>query len=277
MSDMAGKVAQEHAAGRTASSDLLLGTETHFGPLLHRDVLEEYDYTLLSPRVGREVLAAKNIGVEIRTPLAGIAYHAERIPAAEAPRRLEDVLQPKWKGLVASTQNAAYFDRVAYRPEWGPEKLKSFVVRLSEHVGGLVRASESARVVSGEFLMLVMGSSDTAYAEQARGAPLGFVVPEDAVVLTVNYLGVPRNSAHPNLSKLFVNMVLSEEGQQLVYETTFADHYALPGSRAAARVRDLRAQGVEPLKIDVQFHLDHPEIADYGRELERILREQGRG
>jgi ABC-type Fe3+ transport system substrate-binding protein len=136
MTDMAGKIAQEAAAGRKASTDILIGTESHFGALLNRNVLEEYDYTKLSPRIRKEFVAPKNIGVEFATIISGITYNTNLIRPSGVPRKLEDVLDPKWKGMIASTQNAAIFDRVAYRPEWGAEKMRAFLMRLSGHVGG---------------------------------------------------------------------------------------------------------------------------------------------
>lgn len=47
MTEMAGKVTEEVAAGRKASTDILVGTESHYRDLLDRGVLEEYEYTVV--------------------------------------------------------------------------------------------------------------------------------------------------------------------------------------------------------------------------------------
>jgi ABC-type Fe3+ transport system substrate-binding protein len=274
MTDMAGKVTQEAAAGRKASTDVLLGTESHYSALLNRNVLEEYDYTKLSPRITKEVVAYRNMGVEIYSTISAVNYNSQLVSPAELPRRLEDVLNPKWKGKIASTVNAAYFDRVAFRPEWGPEKMKAFVRRLAQHVGGLVRATESERIVTGEFLMLVMSASHDVRRQKAQRAPLGTVILEDATTVGVLHLGVPRNSSHPNLAKLFAAMMISEEGQRLLYEVYFTDHHELPGSQSAVELKELKAKGIEPLKVDVKFKADHPEIEQLSDELRKILREK---
>lgn len=274
MTEMAGKVAQEVAAGRKPSTDLLLGSESHYASLLDRGVLEEYDYTRLSPRIKKELVAYKNMGVEIYSTISAINYHSGLVPPAEVPKRLEDVLKPGWKGKIASTINAAYFDRVSYRPEWGSEKMKAFLKRLSEHVGGLVRATESERIISGEFLMLVMSTSHDVRRQRARGAPLGTVIPEDGATVGVLHLGVPRNSSHPNLAKLFINMVVSEEGQKLLYEVYYVDHHELPGSRSAADLKELSSKGIKPLKINVKFVVEHPELQGLSDEFRKILREK---
>ena len=274
MTDMAGKVTQEAAAGRKASTDVLLGTESHYSALLNRNVLEEYDYTKLSPRITKEVVGYRNMGVEIYSTISAVNYNSQLVSAADVPRKLEDALNPKWKGKIASTVNAAYFDRVAFRPEWGPEKMKGFIRKLAQHVGGLVRATESERIVTGEFLMLVMSASHDVRRQKALKAPLGTVILEDATTVGVLHLGVPRNSSHPNLAKLFANMVMSEEGQRLLYEVYFTDHHELPGSQSAAELKELAAKGIKPLKVDIKFKVDHPEIEQLSDELRTILREK---
>lgn len=273
MTDMAGKVAQELAGGRKASSDVLVGTESHFGALVPRNVLEEYDYTKLSSRIGKRFVAYRNIGVEIATVISGITYNTDAVRPGEAPRKLEDVLNPKWKGKIASTQNAAIFDRVAMRPEWSPEKIRVFVRKLSEQAAGLIRASENDRVISGEFIMLVLdGGGHQVRKQLEKGAPLGHVIPEDAGTVAFLHMGVPRNAAHPNLAKLFINMVMSEQGQRVVFENHFTDHHELTGSQSAPALKDLKARGVDLLRVDVKFVVDHPEMGKLSDELRNILR-----
>jgi iron(III) transport system substrate-binding protein len=274
MTDMAGRVTQEVTAGQRASTDLLLGTESHFGTLYNRDVLEPYDYTLLGPRLTSDVVTLGGQGVEVASIVGGIGYNTDLVPRAEAPRVLEDALNPRWKGKIASTQNAGIFDRVTARPEWGPERMKAYVSRLSQQVGGLIRCGEQDRIISGEFSMMVLQcGSYQVRRDTAKGAPVAHVIPEDAATIGYFHFGVPRNAAHPNLAKLFVNVVMSEEGQRLIYEMEYTDNPALPGSRSVEEFADLRAKGIQPLKIDVKFLTENPQIRDLARDLERLLRE----
>jgi len=276
MTQMAGKVTQEVAAGRSPSTDILLGTESHYSDLLSRKVLEEYDFTRLSPRIRKDVVAPH--GVEIGGIISGILYNTNLVPPSDAPRKLEDALNPKWKGKIASTVNAGLFDRVAARPEWGPDKMTAFVKKLSEQVAGLIRCGEASRVISGEFHMLVIGCGSLfAHQAKAKGAPLANAILEDGTTIGYFYLGTPRTSTRPNLTKLFINMVMSEEGQKLAYKTYFSDHPDLPGSQSAAELKDLKAKGKEPLKVNVKFVTEHPELHKLGNELIKILREKQGG
>jgi ABC-type Fe3+ transport system substrate-binding protein len=276
MTDMAGKVAQEVAAERKASTDILLGSEQHYGSLLGRDVLEEYDYTLLQPRITKDLVAARNMAVEFYSTIPGIIFNTEFVAPAEAPKTLEEVFDAKWRGKIASTQNAAYFDRVAMRAEWGPERMKAYVARLSQHIGGLIRVGDESRIISGEYLMMVMGNTHSVREYRAKGVPMAYTIPENAANVGFLHLGVPRNSSHPNLGKLFINMIVTEPGQRLLYDVYFVDHYALPGSQTGAELQELKARGLQVLDIDVQFVAEHPEMRELTGDLERLLRE-GRG
>jgi iron(III) transport system substrate-binding protein len=278
MQDVAGKVTQEVAAGQTATTDVLLGTATHYAPLVDRGVLESFDYTQLSPRITRDIVAPGNIGVEVGSFVTGITYNSDLVPTDQVPRRLADVLQPQWRGKIASTPYAAHFEGVAARPEWTPDRLKDFVTRFSPYVGGLIRCGENSRLITGEFVMLVVDcGSYYVRQERARGAPLAQVLPEDTPALFFWYMGVPRTAAHPNLAKLFVNMVVSKEGQEAYYDLWFTDHYALPGSQSAAELSDLRARGVQPARIDARVLIDQPELRTISDDLAKILIEKPGG
>ncbi len=275
MSKMVAQVTQEVAAGQAVSTDILLGTEIHFGRLLKKDVLENYDFTRLSPRITKKFVPSISIGVEVATFVSGVVYNTNLVSAAEAPRKLEDVLQAKWKGKIASTPFAAQLYNIAFVSTWSPEKMKAFVGKLSPYVAGLIRCGELSRIASGEFTMMVMGCGSYAVRQQrAKGAPLGHVILEDGATVSFFYWGLPRNSAYPNLAKLFINMAMSEAGQRVVYESYDTDHYLMPGSQSVAELKGLKAKGVEMLEIDADFVAKHPEMRKLARQLAKILRKK---
>ncbi len=275
MPRMAGKITQEVTAGRKPSTDVLIGMVDHYAGLVDRNVLESYPYTKLSARITKHLMAPKNIGVEVYTSIPGIVYNTKLVSPDEIPRRsLDEVLKPKWKGKIASTPYAAYFDRVAMRPEWNIEKMKAFGVELSKYVGGLLRVGEDQRIGSGEFALFVMAPFQGALKQQSRGAPLGFVIPEDSATVNFAYLGVPRNAVAPNLAKLFINMVVSKEGQRIIYKTYFTDHHKLAGSQAAEALKKVKSARASIMEINAQFVYDHPEMKKLQRAFSKILRKK---
>jgi ABC-type Fe3+ transport system substrate-binding protein len=154
--------------------------------------------------------------------------------------------------------------------------MKAFVGKLSPNLGGLVRGGETLRVAIGEFAILAMdGGSYQARTEQLKGAPVKHAILEDGATAVFHYLGVPRTASHPNLAKLFIHLVLSQDGQKLLFDIASYDHHALSGSRSAAELSDLTAKAVKPLLIDPQFVIDHPEDLQLRDDLTKILRQRG--
>jgi iron(III) transport system substrate-binding protein len=269
--DMQAKVIQEQAAGRRASSDILFGGDTNLAATLRHDLFEEYDYTLLSPRLTPDIVAYRNIGVEVYGTIPAILYNSDLVKPPDVPQRLGDVLDPKWKGKIAGNQTVGELSRVAMRPDWGRERMQQYVTRLSQQVGGLIRNSEEERIISGEFLMMVLSNTHGARFQQSKGAPIGYVIPLDGAAAGYQYLSVPRNSAHPNLAKLYVNMVVSEEGQRVLWETYGADHHRLPGSRTAPEIAELRTKGADVFDINVEVALQWPDLAQFRADLDRTM------
>jgi len=171
--DMTGLVSQELAAGKKSSTDLLITADTTLAPILDRDLLERYDYTKLSPRITAQSVAPRNLSVEVVSLVPGITYNTNLVQPADVPKKMEDVLNPKWKGKIATTPYVTGFDRVAGRPEWAPDKMKDYMSRLTANLGGLIRSGEEPRVASGEFSMMVMDTGfHQAQKQIVKGAPL---------------------------------------------------------------------------------------------------------
>ena len=83
----------------------------------------------------------------------------------------------------------------------------SFLIR-SEQIAG--------RLVSGEDLLAVSGMPTRAYQLNQKGAKLKFMLPEEGVVLLPQAMFILKKAPHPNAAKLWVDFMLSEEGQTLV-------------------------------------------------------------
>ena len=101
---------------------------------------------------------------------------------------------------------------------------------------------------------------------------MGGTIPEDAALLGLYLLGVPRTSAHPNLAKLYIETVLSEEGQRFLYQSQLIDHAELPGSQSAAAVNEVKSRGATFLKVNVPFLTQYTDQAKLKEDLIAILR-----
>jgi iron(III) transport system substrate-binding protein len=83
----------------------------------------------------------------------------------------------------------------------------------------LVRSEQqAARVVSGEDVMTFTGTPPRAYQSNQKGARLKFMLPDEGVVLHPQAMFITAKAPHPNAAKLWVDFVLSEEGQQILVQ-----------------------------------------------------------
>jgi ABC-type Fe3+ transport system substrate-binding protein len=278
MPQMASRIAQEYQAGRPAASDVLLGSETHVLGMLRADALTPEDWASWAPHVqDARLLAPNGVAVELATRTPGMTYNTARRSGAAVPASMQDLLKPQYKGRIATTVYAANFDRLASAELWGKERTLDYVAKLSDQAAGLIRCGEPERVATGEFDLLALDcGAEDAHSLQVKGAPLGHVIASDAALLSYWYLGVPRNAAHPHAAKLWVDYMLSREGQDLMYESDFLDHHLVPGSKVAPDVERLQANGIKFTEITVQFvQRDDPQAVESVRaELQNLLQKK---
>ncbi len=240
MPQMASRIIQEAKAGQPATSDLFVGSENHVA----RMSLKKVDWTKTFPHITREMTDWEDrvLIVVSRTP--GFTYNTNLVSPNEVPQKVEDVLNPKLKGKIASTPYAASFDRLALI--WGEEKTTSLLRTLAKHVAGLLRCGEEERIANGEFAMLVF-NCDLAPATEMRekGAPVNGKVFKDAGILSYWYLAVPSNSTHPNAATLLTAFLLAKEGQDILWKTERTSSHLVEGTYMNRFVKEQERLGVK--------------------------------
>jgi len=244
MPQMASRLMQEAKAGRTASIDCFFGRPSHILPMMQQGMLEAVPWSRPFPYVTEKMLYYDGKIVRVGSKFnTGAVYNSKLIPKNEAPRRTDDVLNPKWKNKIAITPYAAGFAWVSY--ELGiAEKTLEFHRKLVEHAGGVARNVEE-RIASGEFLMTVQEGNQAAERAKMNGMPLEWAMLEDFVGVNFSYMGVPKNSQHPNAAKLFIGFLMSPEGQKVLWEHAREDLYLSEGSQMAKLVKEAQAKGVK--------------------------------
>jgi ABC-type Fe3+ transport system substrate-binding protein len=270
MGNMAAKIVDEFHAGRPATSDIMVGFGGHIVQLVQADALEAVDWASWAPNVqdSRQV-ARGGRAVTYQASLQGVSYNTNRVRPDEVPTSLQDLLKPQYKGRIASTPYGSGFELLSVPELWGEQRTMQFMPRFADQLGGLIRCLETQRISSGEFDMLAIAcSASNTLAAKAKGAPLDYGLLSDAPFAQLLYMAVPKNAAHPNAAKLWIDYMVSREGQELLYETNFADSYLVPGSKTAVWIEQLQAAGGKIVEIDLDFYEKHDE-----RELQRTLDE----
>ena len=240
MPQLASRIIQEGKAGQPASSDLFIGSENHVA----RMSLKQLDWPKIFPHITKPMVDwdGRVLIVVSRTP--GFTYNTTMVGAGDVPQKVEDLLNPKWKGKIASTPYAASFDRLALI--WGEEKTTAFLQKYVKQVAGLIRCGEEERVANGEFAILAF-NCDLADANDMRekGAPVNGRIFKDAGILSYWYLAVPSNSAHPNAASLLAAFLLTKEGQDILWRTEKTSSHLVEGTHMFKFVKDQERQGVK--------------------------------
>ncbi|HLH26848.1 MAG TPA: ABC transporter substrate-binding protein [Chloroflexota bacterium] len=273
--EMAARITQEYQAGRRATSDVYIGADHHISGLMANNVLEAVDWSAWAPHVRDPALVApQGMAVTFETWLPGITYNTVRVTGDAVPRTLQDLLKPEYKGRVASTPYASGFDRLASPEVWGKARTLDFATRLADQLAGLIRCNETQRIVSGEFDVFALDcNGSNALKAKAQGAPIEFTPALDVPVANLVYMAVPKNAAHPAAAKLWIDYVLSREGQDILFAEEYMDSHLVPGSRTAQQVEKLQASGATLEIFDVARvqSRDEAELADVLPEVQRIL------
>lgn len=177
----------------------------------------------------------------------GVAINTELVAPKDEPTSLDDLLDPKWKGKMAWV---AHYDLGG-----GPGLAEAMLSRLGKENGmaylkklaaqNIVQVPANQRVVmdqliAGEFPMALMMFQHHAASSQKKGAPVKWL--NTGPVVSINAtIAVMQHAPHPNAARLFVEYVLSEEGQKIVSKATYPP--ARPGVKPEDSVLSLAEAG----------------------------------
>ena len=277
MNAMAARVITELKSGAKASSDLYHGSQSHLS-LLHKEkALEKVNYSGIFPWITKDMEIFPSEGLLIFTSLRGIIYNSKIIPKDRAPKTYEDLVDPKlspaWAGKMAIPPYVSWL--VELSMIWSEDKVKNFTRKLVALSGGRLRYSEEERVVSGEFPIAANmgGATEQMWQWQAKGAPLVAVMGSTPVLPSYFQLAVPKNTAHPNLSKLFVGFMASKEAQAILEKNDFRTSHLVEGTIMAKYLKQNKVQ-LQEAKDSIAFYLQGEDSGlEFKEELTKMLKQ----
>ena len=277
-SRQAKKLSEEVKAGRKNFSDLALGGTGQVGFFLRDKTLKPVDWGPLLPHVSKDLLkvivSSDNSFISVLTNDTGILYNTRLVKASEAPKTLKDVLNPKWKGKVASTPYAAGFGPLGDDRLWGKEKALTYARALTGQLGGLMGCGELDRVTSGEFWIFVVHcTGPTARRAAAKGAPLAMNIPLDVLTIYHWFMGVPQLAPNPNLATMTLAYMMSPDGQKILFDIHGADLHYFPGSQAMKIYEKASKEAGKPLypySIEAVTKMKHKKLQ---RQIAKMFRE----
>jgi len=156
-------------------------------------------------------------GFEV-TPLV-TAFNTKQVPGADAPRTYQDLLNPRWKGRISlGTEEYTWFNILL--ESMGGKKGAEYMQALAKQELQMPGSSSVMRVqlmLAGEsaIALAARGRRVTDYKQQ--GAPIDFRI-MDPYGGEPNFVALMQRSTHPHAALLFIDWILSEEGQTRMVE-----------------------------------------------------------
>lgn len=146
-------------------------------------------------------------------------YNSQQVSRAQAPKTIDELLQPKWKGKMGIDQDADDWI-AAILDYYGDEKGKQIVRSLGAQQLNIRkgRTLVSQLVAAGEFPLQIDAHHHEAVSLRKAGAPIDYVFPEPFVpVKAVSSIVLARQSPHPHAAALLVDFMLSKKGQEIAF------------------------------------------------------------
>jgi iron(III) transport system substrate-binding protein len=193
-----------------------------------------------------------------------LIYNKEKMKPEDAPRAWTDLLDPRWKGRVATGHPA--FSGCTGTWALGVKKVHgwAFFEALAKNNPRIGRSAVDPMTLinAGECLVGV-GSANNAYASIDKGNPVGVVHPSDGLVLCVTPSGIPVGAPHPNAARLFMEWLLSPDYARLI--AADGSEPILAGIPPRAGMPPLAEQKVIPLTVE-EIRAGVPEVIEQWRD-----------
>ena len=244
----------EHRAGK-ALSDVVLSGQLGVLGLIDKKAAARYR----SPErefYGDGFKDKEGLWTAYMTNVMVSAYNTRQVKKDEAPRAVEDLWKPRWKGkLTMDSQSYVWFGTIMQY--LGEEAGLRFMKRLNEqnisHQRG--RRLMTQLVAAGEFDLAVETNLNSVLTLSKQGAPLSFA-PIQPYFLSPSLVFMSVNAPHPYTGALFIDYLLSEEGQKIIVTTN-----RMPGH---AKVKSPERQLLEGQDVRM------PDIFDIGKRYQAI-------
>ena len=193
----------------------------------------------------------------------GLGYNTKLVKNEEVPRSYDALLETKKRGWRISIDNEGEGLLSGLNLAWGRKKAVQYLTKLATQdvVPGRGNTQRAQATAAGEFPLLI-GYTHSIEWFKLQGAPIDWVNLEPAVV-QVNPIMLAANAPHPIAGKLFIDFILSKDGQSLLQSfhrvTTHND------------VKPNPSRLIEGFKRVVLYPEDHQTLAEHAKLYKQIF------
>ncbi|NCC24679.1 MAG: extracellular solute-binding protein [Deltaproteobacteria bacterium] len=216
------------------------------------------------PEWTRKDEAIQLFGIEY----VGLIYNKDLVKAADAPKRYQDLADPKWKDKIVMANPANHATTISWlvglkenvfssEDEW-----RTFLKGLAANKPMFVASfgPTPAPVESGEKLIAI---SMPKYIITKAPAPLDWARLEQPLFGSPRAIAVTANAPHPNAAKLFVDYWLSAKAMGML-ATDVGEYVLAPGVFPPI-------DGMDKAKVLPIRELSDEEIQKWGTEFQAIF------
>jgi ABC-type Fe3+ transport system substrate-binding protein len=160
------------------------------------------------------------LGPSYRNVIIGVIYNKSMLSPAEAPKTLEDLARPQFKGKIAMPDPAQHVTTTQWLANLqkviGQEKADKFIRDLASQKPILVESFiPSAERVTGGEVPLAITYVIYAYTYPQKGAPVDYVR-LGKMMGDGHYALLGNKSPHPNAGKAFIDYLLGEDSARIL-------------------------------------------------------------
>jgi iron(III) transport system substrate-binding protein len=207
----------EARAGK-AFFDLVMSTEDTTRIMLKEGILAKYD-SPMTKDFPKDAIDPQ-LGPRARNHIIGIVYNKAIIKPGDAPKTLEDLVKPQYRGKLVMADPTQHTTTAQWLVNVhkliGIEKSEKFVRDLAAMKPTLVESFNPAaeRVTSGEFPIAITYVYYV-YLNGIKGAPIDYVR-TGKFLGDASYLTLHNKAPHPNAAKAFIDFFLDEESMSIM-------------------------------------------------------------
>jgi iron(III) transport system substrate-binding protein len=207
----------EARAGK-ALFDLVMTTEDTMRIMLKEGMLAKYD-SPMNKDFPKDAIDP-DLGPRARNHIVGIVYNKSVINPADAPKSLEDLVKPQYRGKLVMADPTLHTTTAQWLANVhklvGRDKADKFVRDLAGMKPTLVESFGPAadRITTGE-IPIGITYVYYVYLNGIKGAPLEYVR-TGKFLGDASYLALFHRAPHPNAAKAFIDFFLDEESMNLM-------------------------------------------------------------
>lgn len=176
--------------------------------------------------ISKDYVAADGTWISHKLSFRCMAYNTDKVKKEDLPKTWNDLVNdPRWgKGNLALTNNPSSWLLGLwgdFGEKWGADFTRDLFEKLQPQRRKEGLTALTALTVAGEFNASLPSPEWVAKRYAVKDAPIGYHCPEP-VPITVSQIAMLDKSPRKNAAKIFINWMVSREGQIVQYATTFA-------------------------------------------------------